>query len=142
MIFLLDCLLEVLRTEDLQKNNEALLYCMGAVKFMSGNAELLSEMVDKGAVEMLLQLMKQINNTKESDAHFSNLGHLLVQVSIYFYFWKYALQGQIKSLIRGDELTLCHWWICACIWTNFFLRDLCEVAQDLNLTMIPLCRQF
>ncbi|XP_010137760.1 PREDICTED: armadillo repeat-containing protein 2-like, partial [Buceros rhinoceros silvestris] len=78
---LLDCLLEVLETEDLQKNNEALLYCMGAVKFMSGNAVLLSEMVDKGAVEMLLQLMKQINNIKESDTHFSNLGHLLVQLT-------------------------------------------------------------
>lgn len=80
---------------------------MGAVKFMSGNAVLLSEMVNKGAVEMLLQLMKQINNVKESDTHFSNLGHLLVQVSIYFYFWKYTLQGQTKSLIRGDKLTLC-----------------------------------
>ncbi|NXF48149.1 ARMC2 protein, partial [Oceanites oceanicus] len=78
---LLDCLLEVLRTEDLQKNNEALLYCMGAVKFMSGNAVLLNEMVNKGAVEMLLQLMRQINNIKENDTYFSNLGHLLVQLT-------------------------------------------------------------
>lgn len=86
MIFVLDCLLEVLRTEDLQKNNEAFLYCMGAIKFMSGNAVLLNEMVNKGAVEMLLQSMKQINNIKENDTYFSNLGHLLVQVSIYFCF--------------------------------------------------------
>ncbi|XP_030345096.1 armadillo repeat-containing protein 2 isoform X1 [Strigops habroptila] len=78
---LLDCLLEVLRTEDLQKNNEALLYCMGAIKFMSGNAVLLNEMVKKGAVEMLLQLLKQINNVKENDTYFSNLGHLLVQLA-------------------------------------------------------------
>ncbi|KAM6084076.1 armadillo repeat-containing protein 2 isoform 2-T2 [Theristicus caerulescens] len=78
---LLDCLLEVLRTEDLQKNNEALLYCMGAIKFMSGNAVLLNEMVNKGAVEMLLQLMKQINNIKENDTYLSNLGHLLVQLT-------------------------------------------------------------
>ncbi|KAM6405552.1 armadillo repeat-containing protein 2 isoform 2-T2 [Pluvialis apricaria] len=78
---LLDCLLEVLRTEDLQKNNEALLYCMGAIKFMSGNAVLLNEMVNKGAVEMLLQLMKQINNIKENDTYFSSLGHLLVQLT-------------------------------------------------------------
>ncbi|NXC44696.1 ARMC2 protein, partial [Penelope pileata] len=78
---LLDCLLEVLRTEDLQKNNEALLYCLGAIKFMSGNAVLLNEMVNKGAVEMLLQLMKQINNIKENDTHFSSLGHLLVQLT-------------------------------------------------------------
>ncbi|XP_072711723.1 armadillo repeat-containing protein 2 isoform X1 [Ciconia boyciana] len=78
---LLDCLLEVLRTEDLQKNNEALLYCMGAIKFMSGNAVLLNEMINKGAVEMLLQLMKQINNIKENDTYFSSLGHLLVQLT-------------------------------------------------------------
>ncbi|KFQ44128.1 Armadillo repeat-containing protein 2, partial [Nestor notabilis] len=78
---LFDCLLEVLRTEDLQKNNEALLYCMGAIKFMSGNAVLLNEMVKKGAVEMLLQLLKQINNVKENDTYFSNLGHLLVQLT-------------------------------------------------------------
>uniref|UniRef100_A0A8C4U4I0 Armadillo repeat containing 2 n=1 Tax=Falco tinnunculus TaxID=100819 RepID=A0A8C4U4I0_FALTI len=78
---LLDCLLEVLRTEDLLKNNEALLYCMGAIKFMSGNAVLLNEMVNKGAVEMLLQIMKHINNIKENDTYFSNLGHLLVQLT-------------------------------------------------------------
>ncbi|NWU91734.1 ARMC2 protein, partial [Upupa epops] len=78
---LLDCLLEVMRTEDLQKNSEALLYCMGAVKFMSGNAVLLNEMVSKGAVEMLLQLMKQINNIKENSTCFSSLGHLLVQLT-------------------------------------------------------------
>ncbi|XP_074718348.1 armadillo repeat-containing protein 2 isoform X5 [Strix uralensis] len=78
---LLDCLLEVLRTEDLQKNNEALLYCMGALKFMSGNTVLLNEMANKGAVEMFLQLMKQINNIKENDIHFSDLGHLLVQLT-------------------------------------------------------------
>ncbi|NWV24489.1 ARMC2 protein, partial [Origma solitaria] len=78
---LLDYLLEVLRNEDLQKNNEALVYCMGAIKFMSGNAVLLNEMVNKGAVEMLLQLMKQINNIKEHDTYFSNLGHLLVQLT-------------------------------------------------------------
>ncbi|KAM6271688.1 armadillo repeat-containing protein 2 isoform 4-T4 [Spheniscus humboldti] len=78
---LLDCLLEVLRTEDLQKSNEALLYCMGAIKFMSGNAVLLNEMVNKGAVETLLQLMKQINTIKENDTYFSNLGHLLVQLT-------------------------------------------------------------
>ncbi|XP_062426974.1 armadillo repeat-containing protein 2 isoform X2 [Rhea pennata] len=78
---LLDCLLEVLRMEDLQKNNEALLYCMGAVKFMSGNAVLINEMVNKQAVEVLLQLMKQINNIKENETHFFSLGHLLVQLT-------------------------------------------------------------
>ncbi|XP_069707785.1 armadillo repeat-containing protein 2 isoform X2 [Phaenicophaeus curvirostris] len=78
---LLECLLEVLRTEDLHKNNEALLYCMGAIKFLSGNAVLLNEMVSKGGIEKLLQLMKQINSIKENDTYFSNSGCLLVQLT-------------------------------------------------------------
>uniref|UniRef100_A0A8D0GH59 Armadillo repeat containing 2 n=1 Tax=Sphenodon punctatus TaxID=8508 RepID=A0A8D0GH59_SPHPU len=78
---ILDSLLEVLRVEDLQINNEAFLYCMGAIKFISGNAGLLNEMVSKGAVEMLLQLMKQINKINENDTRFSSLGHLLVQLT-------------------------------------------------------------
>ncbi|KAM6432677.1 armadillo repeat-containing protein 2 [Rhynochetos jubatus] len=95
---LLDCLLEVLRTEDLLKNNEALLYCMGSIKFMSGNAVLLNEMVNKGAIEILLQLMKQINNIKENDTHFSNLGHLLVQVTA-------ALRNLAEARGAGRRLT-------------------------------------
>lgn len=54
-------------------------------------------MVNKGAIEMFLQLMKQINNnTKENDTYFSKLGHLLVQVSIYFFSKNNTLGGQIK----------------------------------------------
>lgn len=86
MIFLLDYLLQVLWNEDLQTNNEALVYCMAAIKFMSEKDRLLYKMVSKGAVEMFLELMKQINNIKEHDTYFYKLGHLLVQVSIYFYF--------------------------------------------------------
>ncbi|CAM4545812.1 unnamed protein product [Caretta caretta] len=78
---LLDSLLEILRFEDLQTNSEAFLYCLGAIKFISGNAVLLNELVNKGAVEILVQFMKQINNIKENDTRFSNLGHLLVQVT-------------------------------------------------------------
>ncbi|XP_023779684.1 armadillo repeat-containing protein 2 isoform X3 [Cyanistes caeruleus] len=76
---LLDYLLQVLWDEDLQTNNEALIYCMAAIKFMSENAELRFKMVSKGAVEMFLELMKQINNIKEHDTYFAKLGHLLVQ---------------------------------------------------------------
>ncbi|XP_015476000.1 armadillo repeat-containing protein 2 isoform X5 [Parus major] len=78
---LLDYLLQVLWDEDLQTNNEALIYCMAAIKFMSENAELRYKMVSKGAVEMFLELMKQINNIKEHDTYFSKLGHLLVQLA-------------------------------------------------------------
>uniref|UniRef100_A0A670HYJ0 Armadillo repeat containing 2 n=3 Tax=Podarcis muralis TaxID=64176 RepID=A0A670HYJ0_PODMU len=78
---ILDSLLEVLRAEDLQATTEAFLYCMGAIKFISGNAKLINEMVSKGTVEILLQLMKQINEINENDARFSSSGHLLVQLT-------------------------------------------------------------
>ncbi|NWX90729.1 ARMC2 protein, partial [Nothoprocta pentlandii] len=104
---LLDCLLEVLRTEDLQKNSEALLYCMGAVKFMSGNAVLLNEMVNKQAVETLLQLMKQINNIKENDTHFSNLGHLLVQLTATLRNLADVPRARCQLVCKGAVAELC-----------------------------------
>ncbi|XP_056674623.1 armadillo repeat-containing protein 2 isoform X3 [Monodelphis domestica] len=81
-LFSPDSLLEVLKVEDLQTNNEAFLYCMGAIKFISGNPRFLNEMISKGAVEILLQLMRQINeNMRKCGACSSNSGHLLVQMT-------------------------------------------------------------
>ncbi|XP_054424859.1 armadillo repeat-containing protein 2 [Pteronotus mesoamericanus] len=79
---ILESLLEVLRSEDLQTNTEAFLYCMGAIKFISGNPGFLNEMISKGAVEVLMNLIKQINeNTKKCSTHLPNSGHLLVQMT-------------------------------------------------------------
>lgn len=56
---------------------------MGTIKFISGNPEFLHEMMGKGAVEILMSLIKQVNeNTKKSGTCLPNSGHLLVQVSI------------------------------------------------------------
>ena len=56
---------------------------MGTIKFISGNPEFLHEMIGKGAVEILMSLIKQVNeNTKKSGTCLPNSGHLLVQVSI------------------------------------------------------------
>uniref|UniRef100_A0A8B9WUL6 Armadillo repeat containing 2 n=1 Tax=Bos mutus grunniens TaxID=30521 RepID=A0A8B9WUL6_BOSMU len=79
---ILESLLEVLRSEDLQANTEAFLYCMGTIKFISGNPEFLHEMMGKGAVEILMSLIKQVNeNTKKSGTCLPNSGHLLVQMT-------------------------------------------------------------
>ncbi|XP_054345992.1 armadillo repeat-containing protein 2 isoform X2 [Pongo pygmaeus] len=77
---ILESLLEVLRSEDLQTNMEAFLYCMGSIKFISGNPGFLNEMISRGAVEILINLIKQINeNTKKCGTCLPNSGHLLVQ---------------------------------------------------------------
>ncbi|XP_028902982.1 armadillo repeat-containing protein 2 isoform X1 [Ornithorhynchus anatinus] len=79
---ILESLLEVLRVEDLQTNIEAFLYCMGAIKFVSGNPGSLSEMVSKGAVEILLQLIKKINGIPpKTGICLLNADHLLVQIT-------------------------------------------------------------
>lgn len=79
---ILDSLLEVLRSEELQTNMEAFLYCMGAIKFISGNPRFLNEMISKGAVEILMNLIKQINDdTKKCGTCLPNSGHLLVQMT-------------------------------------------------------------
>ncbi|XP_060093904.1 armadillo repeat-containing protein 2 [Heteronotia binoei] len=78
---ILDSLLEVLRTEDLQANTEAFIYCIGALKFISGNTSLIREIVNKGTVEILAQFMKQINLINENEAQFCSSGHLLVQLT-------------------------------------------------------------
>ncbi|KAM5282884.1 armadillo repeat-containing protein 2 isoform 3-T6 [Hipposideros larvatus] len=79
---ILESLLEVLRSEDLQTNTEAFLYCMGAIKFLSGNPGFLNEMISKDAVEILMNLIKQINETtKKCGTCFPNSGHLLVQIT-------------------------------------------------------------
>ncbi|XP_023398793.1 armadillo repeat-containing protein 2 [Loxodonta africana] len=79
---ILESLLEVLSREDLQMNTEAFLYCVGALKFISGNTGFLNEMISKGAVEILMNLIKQINdNTMKCGVCLPDSGHLLVQVT-------------------------------------------------------------
>lgn len=90
---LAESLLEVLRAEDLQSNTEAFLYCMGALKFTSGSPGFLTEMVSKGAVEILVQLIKEMTeDTEKHGACLPNSGHLLVQV------------GAVLEKVRGVKL--------------------------------------
>ncbi|GAB1295064.1 Armadillo repeat-containing protein 2 [Apodemus speciosus] len=81
---ILESLLAVLSAEDLESNTEAFLYCMGALKFISGSSGFLTEMVNKGAVEILAQLIKEITeDTEKHGACRPNAGHLLVQNNCY-----------------------------------------------------------
>ncbi|XP_052020257.1 armadillo repeat-containing protein 2 [Apodemus sylvaticus] len=98
---ILESLLEVVRGEDLQSNTEAFLYCMGALKFISGSPGFLTEMVNKGAVEILAQLIKEMTeDTEKHGACRPNAGHLLVQTTA-------TLRNLVDSpLTRSKLLTL------------------------------------
>ncbi|KAG8123962.1 hypothetical protein E2320_019329 [Naja naja] len=104
---ILDSLLEILRTEDLQTNTEAFLYCTGAIKFISGNASLINEMVNKGAIEILLQVMRMINEINEDNTRFSSSGHLLVQLTATLRNLVDLLQSRCKFLEYGAIPELC-----------------------------------
>ncbi|KAM4693625.1 armadillo repeat-containing protein 2 [Discoglossus pictus] len=79
---IMGCLLEVLQNEDVQTSSEAFLYCMGAIKFLSGNTVLLNDLLRRQAVEILVALMRQINGLCTSpETGLSNMGHLLVQLT-------------------------------------------------------------
>ncbi|KAM4866056.1 armadillo repeat-containing protein 2 isoform 2-T2 [Thomomys bottae] len=99
---ILELLLEVLRSEDLRTNTEAFLYCMGTIKFLSGNPRFLNEMISKGAVEILLNLIKQIkDHTGQHGTCPPNLDHLLVQITA-------TLRNLVdSSLARNKILNAC-----------------------------------
>ncbi|XP_021107202.1 armadillo repeat-containing protein 2 isoform X2 [Heterocephalus glaber] len=79
---ILESLLGVLRSEDLQTNTEAFLYCVGTIKFISGNPRFLDEMIIKGTLGILAHLIKQMNeNIKTCGTCLPNSGHLLVQIT-------------------------------------------------------------
>ncbi|XP_006881293.1 PREDICTED: armadillo repeat-containing protein 2 [Elephantulus edwardii] len=82
LILAVKLLLGVLSSEDLQTNIEAFLYCVGTTKFLSGNPGFVNEMVSKGAVEIFLDLIRQLNeNARKCGTCLPNSGHLLVQVT-------------------------------------------------------------
>uniref|UniRef100_A0A4W3J808 Armadillo repeat containing 2 n=1 Tax=Callorhinchus milii TaxID=7868 RepID=A0A4W3J808_CALMI len=105
---ILDCLLDVFSGPDPLGNIDALLYCMGTIKFLSGNMALLKNLLNKGLVETLVQLTKQINDAnKESDTYFSSSGHLLVQVTATLRNLADLPQSRSRFLSTGALLELC-----------------------------------
>ncbi|KAG8444685.1 hypothetical protein GDO86_009741 [Hymenochirus boettgeri] len=79
---IVDSLLEILQNEDVHANSEAFLYCMGAVKFLSGNTLIVNELLKKQCVEILLQLIKKVTCSRNpSEIISSCISHLLVQVT-------------------------------------------------------------
>lgn len=76
-----DALLGVMSGEDAGVSGEALLYCVGALKFLSGNDALLRILLAKGCVGVAQQLLQKLHPLSEpGHALFATAGHILVQV--------------------------------------------------------------
>ncbi|XP_044147336.1 armadillo repeat-containing protein 2 isoform X1 [Bufo gargarizans] len=101
-------LLEVLQNEDAQANSEAFLYCLGTIKFLSGNTVLLHELLKKQAVEILVELMKQIiqfNAVPKNTS--SDMSHLLVQLTATLRNLADLAQSRPKFLATNAFMELC-----------------------------------
>ncbi|XP_072356069.1 armadillo repeat-containing protein 2 isoform X1 [Scyliorhinus torazame] len=105
---ILDCLVEVLSFADPLGNIDAFLYCMGTIKFLSGNMILLKDLLNKGLVKTLVQLMKEINDAnRTSDTYLCSSGHLLVQVTATLRNLADLPQSRSRFLSTGALLELC-----------------------------------
>ncbi|KAJ8275226.1 hypothetical protein COCON_G00098510 [Conger conger] len=79
---IVDSLVCVLRSEDVLSAAEAALYCMGTLKFLSGNRALLRALVAAGCVPALLRLAGGLTrDAPPGHAHFTISGHILVQLT-------------------------------------------------------------
>jgi len=92
MCFLTDSLLCQLQCEDVWSKGEAVLYCVGSLKLLSGNSAISSLLLAKDFIGTLLQLSKRLMHgpftisanltTQRSEGEGQRIiaGHILVQV--------------------------------------------------------------
>ncbi|XP_076010996.1 armadillo repeat-containing protein 2 isoform X2 [Genypterus blacodes] len=79
---IIDSLLAVLSGEGVSACGEALLYCVGTLKFLSGNGSLLKLLLDKNCVGVSQQLIQRLHTlSAQGDTHFTTAGHILVQLT-------------------------------------------------------------
>ncbi|CAL1534975.1 unnamed protein product [Lymnaea stagnalis] len=79
---ILNLLLETIRNADPNQSCEALIYCVGAVKFLTGNPDILKRLAKLDCVKTLASLMHSINKiNKENGKPGDQFGHILVQLT-------------------------------------------------------------
>ncbi|XP_036370751.1 armadillo repeat-containing protein 2-like isoform X2 [Octopus sinensis] len=76
-------LLQVVPISDPVSCSEALTYCVGTLKLLSGNSSIMKELVHRECIELLTSLLQSINLTDPSvpSANKEQLGHLLIQLT-------------------------------------------------------------
>uniref|UniRef100_A0A8C9XV88 Armadillo repeat containing 2 n=1 Tax=Sander lucioperca TaxID=283035 RepID=A0A8C9XV88_SANLU len=77
--FIIGSVLGVLSNEDVSSSGEALLYCVGTLKFLSGNSAILRLLLDKNCVGVAQKLMQRLCTAE--DTNFTIAGHILVQLT-------------------------------------------------------------
>ncbi|XP_066275895.1 armadillo repeat-containing protein 2-like [Branchiostoma lanceolatum] len=105
---ILGLLVSVVQTADPNQSCEALVYCCGALKFLSGNSAMMKELSAMNCTEALAKLLSSINSTNaDSSRPNDQAGHLLVQVTAVLRNMadssgnrdKFLTQGVVRELI-------------------------------------------
>ncbi|XP_005102121.1 armadillo repeat-containing protein 2 isoform X2 [Aplysia californica] len=79
---ILNLLLDTIRSSDPSSSCEALIYCVGAVKFLTGNPNILKRLAKLDCVKTLATLMHSINKiNRENGKTYDQYGHILVQLA-------------------------------------------------------------
>ncbi|XP_051265763.1 armadillo repeat-containing protein 2 isoform X2 [Dicentrarchus labrax] len=76
---IIDSLLGILSNEDVSTSGEALLYCVGTLKFLSGNSAILRLLLDKNCIGVAQKLIQRL--CVAEDTNFTIAGHILVQLT-------------------------------------------------------------
>ncbi|XP_046877170.1 armadillo repeat-containing protein 2 [Hypomesus transpacificus] len=79
---IIDSLLCVLHSEDVSVSAEALLYCVGTLKFLSGNSSLVRLLLVKDCMGVASQLIKKLHPVSQPcHSQLTMAGHILVQLT-------------------------------------------------------------
>ncbi|XP_008297471.1 armadillo repeat-containing protein 2 [Stegastes partitus] len=76
---IIDLLLDVLCSEDVSASGEALLYCVGTLKFLSGNTTVVRLLLDKNCIGVAQKLIRKLCTVE--DTSFTTAGHIAVQLT-------------------------------------------------------------
>lgn len=80
---ILEQLQQVIRAAEPASCPDALIYCVGALKLLSGSSAIMKELVQKDCIETLTLLLETINTASSTNSSFNReqLGNLLVQLT-------------------------------------------------------------
>ncbi|KAM4713327.1 armadillo repeat-containing protein 2 [Anableps anableps] len=76
---IIDSLLLVLNNEDVGVSGKALLYCVGALKFLSGNTTILRLLLAKNCIGVVQELIQKL--CMVTDCNVTVAGHILIQLT-------------------------------------------------------------
>lgn len=114
---ILDVLLDTLKSTDPFSASEALVFCIGSLKLLTGNATIVKQLVKKDCIENLAILLNSINKTiREGSEPSTQLGNILVQATA-------ALRNLADTGSSRERLLGCQVIEALCLIIDSFTSD-------------------